>query len=50
MGDVSFSGIVNSFAHAHSVIDYSNEAFASQAVYSIEALKIPYEKVNPVGG
>jgi len=27
-----------------------NEAFASQAVYSIEALKIPYEKVNPVGG
>jgi acetyl-CoA acyltransferase 1 len=27
-----------------------NEAFASQAVYSIEKLKIPYEKVNPHGG
>ncbi|GAA95537.1 uncharacterized protein L969DRAFT_85226 [Mixia osmundae IAM 14324] len=27
-----------------------NEAFASQAVYSIEKLGIPYEKVNPVGG
>lgn len=27
-----------------------NEAFASQAVMSIETLKIPYEKVNPVGG
>ncbi|SCZ96392.1 BZ3500_MvSof-1268-A1-R1_Chr8-2g10164 [Microbotryum saponariae] len=27
-----------------------NEAFASQAVMSIEHLKIPYEKVNPVGG
>ena len=24
-----------------------NEAFASQAVMSIEHLKIPYEKVNP---
>ena len=28
----------------------SNEAFASQAVYSVEKLKIPLEKVNPVGG
>jgi len=27
-----------------------NEAFASQAVYSVEKLKIPIEKVNPVGG
>ncbi|KIJ47990.1 hypothetical protein M422DRAFT_28531 [Sphaerobolus stellatus SS14] len=27
-----------------------NEAFASQAVFSIEHLKIPYEKVNPNGG
>jgi acetyl-CoA acyltransferase 1 len=27
-----------------------NEAFASQAVYCIEALKIPLEKVNPNGG
>ena len=27
-----------------------NEAFASQAVMSIETLKIPYEKVNPNGG
>ncbi|CAO3617725.1 unnamed protein product [Mucor hiemalis] len=27
-----------------------NEAFASQAVYSIEKLNIPYEKVNPKGG
>ncbi|CAD6579196.1 MAG: 3-ketoacyl-CoA thiolase with broad chain length specificity [Cyphobasidiales sp. Tagirdzhanova-0007] len=27
-----------------------NEAFASQAVYSVEKLKIPLEKVNPVGG
>ncbi|KAG0140665.1 hypothetical protein CROQUDRAFT_52895 [Cronartium quercuum f. sp. fusiforme G11] len=27
-----------------------NEAFASQAVYSIKALGIPFEKVNPVGG
>ncbi|KIL56893.1 hypothetical protein M378DRAFT_16666 [Amanita muscaria Koide BX008] len=27
-----------------------NEAFASQAVYSIEKLKIPYAKVNPHGG
>lgn len=27
-----------------------NEAFASQAVYSIDKLGIPYEKVNPKGG
>lgn len=27
-----------------------NEAFASQAVMSIETLKIPYDKVNPNGG
>ena len=27
-----------------------NEAFASQCVYSVETLKIPYEKVNPKGG
>ena len=27
-----------------------NEAFASQAVYSIDHLQIPYEKVNPKGG
>lgn len=27
-----------------------NEAFASQAVYSIKELGIPFEKVNPVGG
>lgn len=27
-----------------------NEAFASQAVYSIEKVGIPYEKVNPNGG
>lgn len=27
-----------------------NEAFASQAVYSVEKLNIPYEKVNPKGG
>jgi acetyl-CoA acyltransferase 1 len=27
-----------------------NEAFASQAVYSIEKLKLPYEKVNIHGG
>jgi len=27
-----------------------NEAFASQAVYSIERLKIPYERVNINGG
>lgn len=27
-----------------------NEAFASQAVYSIEKLNIPIEKVNPKGG
>ncbi|GJJ10867.1 hypothetical protein Clacol_005095 [Clathrus columnatus] len=27
-----------------------NEAFASQAVFSIQHLKIPFEKVNPVGG
>ncbi len=27
-----------------------NEAFASQAVYSIEKLGIPLEKVNPKGG
>lgn len=26
------------------------EAFASQAVYSIKELGIPFEKVNPVGG
>jgi acetyl-CoA acyltransferase 1 len=28
----------------------SQEAFASQAVYSIKELGIPFEKVNPVGG
>lgn len=28
----------------------SNEAFASQAVYSVEKLKIPLDKVNPNGG
>jgi acetyl-CoA acyltransferase 1 len=27
-----------------------NEAFASQAVYSVDKLEIPYEKVNPKGG
>jgi acetyl-CoA acyltransferase 1 len=27
-----------------------NEAFASQATYSINTLKIPMEKVNPKGG
>ncbi|KAF6098398.1 acetyl-CoA acyltransferase 1 [Phyllostomus discolor] len=27
-----------------------NEAFASQAVYCIEKLKLPLEKVNPLGG
>ncbi|KAL7315991.1 3-ketoacyl-CoA thiolase with broad chain length specificity [Mucor circinelloides] len=27
-----------------------NEAFASQAVYSVEKLQIPFEKVNPKGG
>lgn len=27
-----------------------NEAFASQAVYCMEALGIPMEKVNPLGG
>ncbi|KAH9811038.1 Thiolase, N-terminal domain-containing protein [Melampsora americana] len=27
-----------------------NEAFASQAVYSVKGLGIPFEKVNPVGG
>ncbi|KAI8874748.1 thiolase [Backusella circina FSU 941] len=27
-----------------------NEAFASQAVYSVEKLNIPFEKVNPKGG
>ena len=27
-----------------------NEAFASQAVMSIQHLHLPYEKVNPVGG
>jgi acetyl-CoA acyltransferase 1 len=27
-----------------------NEAFASQCVYSIEKLGIPFEKVNPKGG
>ncbi|KAI8988416.1 Thiolase, N-terminal domain-containing protein [Mycotypha africana] len=27
-----------------------NEAFASQAVYSVEKLGIPFEKVNPKGG
>lgn len=27
-----------------------NEAFASQAVYSVESLGIPIEKVNPKGG
>jgi len=27
-----------------------NEAFASQATYSVDKLKIPYEKVNPNGG
>jgi acetyl-CoA acyltransferase 1 len=27
-----------------------NEAFASQAVYSVDKLAIPYEKVNPKGG
>ncbi|KAI5479975.1 acetyl-CoA acyltransferase [Pseudohyphozyma bogoriensis] len=27
-----------------------NEAFASQAIMSIDTLKIPYEKVNPNGG
>ena len=27
-----------------------NEAFASQALYSIEKLKIPMAKVNPKGG
>ncbi|CAH7673557.1 Thiolase, N-terminal domain-containing protein [Phakopsora pachyrhizi] len=27
-----------------------NEAFASQAVYSIKELGIPFDKVNPVGG
>lgn len=27
-----------------------NEAFASQAVYCVEKLKIPAEKVNPNGG
>jgi acetyl-CoA acyltransferase 1 len=27
-----------------------NEAFASQAVYSIEKVGLPYEKVNPNGG
>lgn len=27
-----------------------NEAFASQAVFSVEKLNIPYEKVNPKGG
>ena len=27
-----------------------NEAFASQAVYCVEKLQIPMEKVNPKGG
>lgn len=27
-----------------------NEAFASQAIFSIEKIGIPYEKVNPHGG
>ena len=27
-----------------------NEAFASQAVYSVQKLGIPIEKVNPKGG
>jgi acetyl-CoA acyltransferase 1 len=27
-----------------------NEAFASQAIYSIEKLGIDYNKVNPKGG
>ncbi|KAH8920115.1 thiolase [Atractiella rhizophila] len=27
-----------------------NEAFASQAVMSVDTVKIPYEKVNPLGG
>merc|ERR1711935_36587 len=27
-----------------------NEAFASQAVYCVDKLKIPYEKLNPKGG
>ncbi len=27
-----------------------NEAFASQAVFSVEKLGIPFEKVNPKGG
>lgn len=27
-----------------------NEAFASQAIFSIDTLGLPYEKVNPVGG
>ncbi|KAI8348667.1 Thiolase, N-terminal domain-containing protein [Blakeslea trispora] len=27
-----------------------NEAFASQAVYSVQKLRIPFEKVNPKGG
>jgi len=27
-----------------------NEAFASQAVYSVQTLKIPFEKVNLRGG
>ena len=27
-----------------------NEAFASQAVYSVEKLGVPFEKVNPKGG
>jgi len=27
-----------------------NEAFASQAVMSIQHIGLPYEKVNPVGG
>lgn len=27
-----------------------NEAFASQAIMSIDTLGLPYDKVNPVGG
>jgi acetyl-CoA acyltransferase 1 len=27
-----------------------NEAFASQCIYSVEKLGIPFEKVNPKGG
>lgn len=44
--------VLNDLGLTHEDVDVFeiNEAFASQAIYSVEHIGIPYEKVNPRGG